>query len=231
MIETTSEKNIRWLTIARPRAANALDAVTLQALVAELDHALADGEVGAVVLRAAGERVFSAGADLKEYSDLLPSQAALERRKCLLRALLALVDFPKPLVAAVHAPAIGAGAMLPLACDEIVMAEDAWLSFPEIELDMPTPIGAVLIGHRSLRRTVQTLVQQGQRMNASDARLAGLVDEVVSLAELPLRSAVVADGYAPRSGRAFALNKRWMNRELRRSLIEAAEFVSANSSP
>jgi enoyl-CoA hydratase len=228
MIDIALEENICWLTISRPQAANALDAATQDALLAELGRASTDENIAAVVLRAAGERVFCAGADLKEFSELDPTQAALERRDLLLRTLIAMLDFPKPLVAAVHAPAVGAGAMLALACDEIVMADNAWLAFPEIALDLPTPMGAAMIACRTERRNVHMLVQHGHRLSAFDACSAGLIDDVVAPVDLASRCVTLARECAPRAGHAYAVNKRWMNRELRQNLIDAAEFASAN---
>lgn len=228
MIDAALEENIRWLTLSRPRSANALDAATHGALLAELDRASSDSRVGAVVLRAAGERVFCAGADLKEFFDLDPAQAALERRNLLLRSLLALLDFPKPLLASVQAPAIGAGAMLTLACDEIIMADRAWLAFPEVTLRMPSPMGIALVAGRAHRRTAQMLVQHGRRINPSEAESAGLIDEVAAPDVLATRAFARAGECAQRAGHAYAVNKRWMNRELRRNLIDAARFASDN---
>ncbi|GAB2895690.1 enoyl-CoA hydratase/isomerase family protein [Paralcaligenes ginsengisoli] len=231
MITAAAEESVLWLTISRPNAANALDAATHDALVAELQRASADDDVAAVVLQAAGDRVFCAGADLKEFSQLASAQAALKRRELLLRTLTAMLDFPKPLLAAVQAPAIGAGAMLALACDEILMASDASLSFPEITLGLPSPMGVAMIAHRAHRQIVQGLVQLGQRLSAQDALLAGLADQVAVPAELKAYCAARAGDCAARAGHAYAVNKRWMNRELKRDLADAANAATANQHP
>ncbi|SHH65840.1 enoyl-CoA hydratase/isomerase family protein [Pollutimonas bauzanensis] len=229
MIDTVVDANVCWLTITRPRAANALDAGTHQALVAGLGCASGDENIRAVVLRASGERAFCAGADLKEFAELPSGVAALKRRELLLATLLALLEFPKPLLAAVQAPAIGAGAMLALACDEVIMADTAWLSFPEITLGLPTPMSAALISPRTQWRTLHRLVQLGERMNAPDALASGMVDRVAPLAALAPDCAARAAEHALRSGHAYASNKRWMNRDVRRNLAQAAALATESS--
>lgn len=227
MIDMALRDEVQWLTIARPRVANALDAATQDALVAALDRAAADDDIAAVVLAAAEDKVFCAGADLKEYSDIAAAQAALKRRELLLRTLAAALDFPKPLLAAVQGAAIGAGAMLALACDEIVMAEDAWLSFPEIALGLPTPMGAAMLARRAPRQVVWRLVQRGERLDARQALHAGLADEIATRADLAQCCQSRASRNATVSRHALAANKRWINRGLRQDLACAAEAATA----
>lgn len=231
MITTIVDAKTCWLTIARPDVANALDSIMHQDLVTKLEQASDDDDVQAVVLQASGEQAFCAGADLKEFSRWPSDQAALERRRLLLGTLLCMLEFPKPLLAAVQAPAIGAGAMLALACDEIIMADTATLSFPEIKLGLPTPMSVALICRRTQWRTLHLLVQQGSRMNASDALASGMVDAVVPLGMLASDCAVRAADYALRSGHAYAINKRWMNHNIRRSMAEAASLATESSHP
>src|SRR3546814_14180960 len=101
--------SVRWLTLARPAAANALNQATCGALVNALQQAAQESAIGAVVLGAMGDRAFCAGADLKEFAELPKAEAAQRRRALLMDILYALLDFPKPLLACVQAPAVGAG--------------------------------------------------------------------------------------------------------------------------
>lgn len=227
MMNTARQGKVLWLTIDRPQAANALDAATQDALLAALGRAAADDDIAAVVLAATGDKVFCAGADLKEFSDIAAARAALKRRELLLHTLTAMLDFPKPLLAAVQGAAIGAGAMLALACDEIVLAENAWLSFPEIALGMPTPMGAAMLAHRVSRQTVWRLIQRGERLDARQALDAGLADEVAAQGELAQCCESRADRSTKAGRHAYAANKRWINRTLRRDLASAAEAATA----
>jgi len=226
MVECQITDNLMWLTISRPESANALNSVTHRGLVEGLEDAARNEAVQAVVIAASGERVFSAGADLKEYQGMDRTEASSRRRASLLKSLLACVDFPKPLIAAVHAPGIGAGAMLPLACDQIILAEQAWLSFPEIDLNMPTPIGGSLIAQRTSPNVALKLIQTGGRISASEAKSLGLVDEVIPSDGFREYCSRLAGELARHSCRAYEMNKRWMRMPLRQALIDAAAFAT-----
>lgn len=228
MIETAMQASVLWLTIARPQAANALDAATHEALVAAFKDAAQRPEVEAVVLAATGIKAYSAGADLREFAELSAGRAALRRRELLLQTLAALLAFGKPVVACVQAPAIGAGAMLALACDEIVMAEGAWMGFPEAKYGMPSPMGAALLARRANWPVLQRLLQAGERCVASDAWRAGLVDECVAVGALPARSQARASELAAIPSHAYGANKAWLNRGIVREMAEAAAHATAH---
>lgn len=210
------------LILNRPAAANAINEELNNALVAQLDAAGADDGVRAVVLAAAGERTFSAGADLKEFADLERGAASRKRRALLLRTLAAVVDVGKPLVAAVQAKALGAGCMLALLADEVIAAEAAQFGMPEIAIGMASPIGVSVIGARGGRNAVQCMVQGGKTLDAQAARALGLVDEIVETERLRTKSLERARALARLSGPAYAGNKQWLNRELRGALDAAA---------
>jgi enoyl-CoA hydratase/carnithine racemase len=218
----TRDGRIEVLTLNRPAAANALDAATHEALLAALAAAGTDDATHGVVLTGAGERVFCAGADIKEMAarDATDPGAAHDASRRLLRTLLALIDFGKPLVCAMQGHAAGAGAMLALACDEIVAVPEATLRFPEVGLGMPSPMSVAMIEPRA-PDWVRRLVQHGERVDARTALGAGLLDAVRERASL-LPDAVARATAAP-GGPAWSVNERWMARDLRRRLIEAAD--------
>jgi enoyl-CoA hydratase/carnithine racemase len=220
MILHSVEEGILTLSLNRPRAANALDQALYEQLGTHLDTAAADANVKAVVLRAQGEKAFCAGADTREFSQLPRFRAELARRTWLTQALTRLLDFPKPIVCAIAAPAIGAGAMLALACDEVLMAGSAWIWFPEIDHDLPSPMGLAVLSARGGRRAARDLVQAGLRMDAATALRHQLVDEVVD--DVHGRAQARALEWSARCGAAYAVNKAWMNRQLRLDIVAAA---------
>lgn len=216
----TQRAHVCGLTLNRPSAANALNNALHDALLAALASAASDDTVHAVVLGAAGESVFSAGADLKEFSELPGREATLRRRALLLRSLLAMLDFPKPLICMVAARTMGAGAMLGLVADQTIAADSARFSFPEIALGFPSPIGAALIMARGGRVAVQRLIQNGETIAADQALKLGLIDAVTPRGALAEQAHVRAS--AAHAGRAYTGNKQWINRHLCRELGEAA---------
>jgi enoyl-CoA hydratase/carnithine racemase len=221
------EGEILVLTLNRPDKGNALNEAMQNALVEQLG--LAGGEEGirAVLIGASGSRTFSAGADLKQFAELDAPVASRKRRELLVRTLEALIDFRKPLVAAVQAKALGAGAMIALLADEVVAAETAELAMPEIRHGMPSPIGLVIIAARGGPSVARRLVQGGEPVPAPQAKLLGLVDEVVPAAELRDKAIERARSLAASSGRAFGINKAFMNGRLRAELEAARRFIDA----
>lgn len=221
-IESALRDGVLRITIARPEAANALNEALQLELQDTLARAQADPSVKAAVLGASGAKAYSAGADLREYADLHWTKAALRRREVLMDTLYALLRFDKPLVAAVQAPAVGAGAMLALACDEIVMNQNTWLSFPESQHDMPSPVGIVLLARRCGQGVVQRLFQRAERMSADVARDAGLVDAVCPPEDLSAQSDRVALELTQAGAHAYAFNKKWLNDQCIAALERAA---------
>lgn len=223
-IRNERDGQIARLVLDRPAAANAINEAMHAGLVNALEAAAGDASIEAVVLTAAGDRVFSAGADLKEIAShadgSIPLHSAQRASDLLLRTLLALLDFPKPLICAVQAKAIGAGAMLALTCDEIIASEQASFWFPEIGLGMPSPMSVAIVETRA-PALVQRLVQRGETIDSAQACAAGLVNAVVPHAQLLQEALRVAQALKP--GRAFSANKRWIHRDRRQRLIEAAE--------
>ncbi|MDQ6715848.1 MAG: enoyl-CoA hydratase-related protein [Actinomycetota bacterium] len=135
-------------------------------------------DVRAVVLYG-GEKVFAAGADIKEmqamsYTDMVDRSAALQS------SLTAVARIPKPTVAAVTGYALGGGCELALACDFRVAGADAKLGQPEILLGIIPGAG----GTQRLSRLVgsakaKEIIYSGRFVGADEALAIGLVDKVV----------------------------------------------------
>lgn len=227
MLQTDFQANTGILTLTMNRApVNALDERLYAALGAALSNAANDASVRAAVLASALPKAFCAGADIKALAHL-PHAVAEARHLELLRACLTeLVQFPKPLVAAVDAPAIGAGLMLVCACDEVVMAQDAWASLPESKLNIPTPIGAAIAARRVRPAALQALVQRAERFDADRCLREGIADEVVATGRVLAAAHQRLMAYQDIATPVYALNKRWINRDLRTLLQASADLVS-----
>lgn len=203
------------LTLNRPEKANAMNEAMHHALV----QGLASG-AKAVVIAGAGTKVYSAGADLKEFSELDRGVAAKKRRELLKRTLNAVLDFPGPLVAAVQGKALGAGAMLALLADDLVMADTAEIGLPEIKHGIPTPVGYAIVAARSGMAVARRMVQDGEPAGpgladfacAADAVQATALERAGKLAALPAA--------------AYRVNKHFINAPLKAAL--AAAFAEAD---
>ncbi|MDQ7909813.1 enoyl-CoA hydratase-related protein [Phytohabitans sp. ZYX-F-186] len=162
---------------------NALNIQVQEELRAAATEAAADPEVRAVVVYG-GEKVFAAGADIKEMADMSYVDMAA-RAPQISAAIDAFARIPKPVVAAITGYALGGGCELALACDWRVVADDAKLGQPEIKLGVIPGAG----GTQRLARLVgparaKDLVLSGRMVDAEEALRIGLADRVVPAAEV-----------------------------------------------
>ncbi|WP_344171654.1 enoyl-CoA hydratase-related protein [Pilimelia columellifera] len=157
---------------------NALNTALQDELREAAGAATADPEIRAVIVYG-GEKVFAAGADIKEMADM--SYVDMSGRVAALSASFdAVARIPKPVVAAVTGYALGGGCELALACDWRVVAEDAKLGQPEIKLGVIPGAG----GTQRLARLVgparaKDLIFSGRMVDAAEALAIGLADRVV----------------------------------------------------
>ncbi len=162
---------------------NALNAEIQHGLIAACREAAERRDVSAVIVWG-GEKVFAAGADIKEmetmsYTDMVDHSALLQD------FTRALARLPKPTVAAITGYALGGGCEVALACDFRIAADDARLGQPEILLGIIPGAG----GTQRLARLVgpseaKDLVFSGRFVEAAEALEIGLVDDVVPAAEV-----------------------------------------------
>ncbi len=214
---------VLWLSFDRPRAGNAVNADVAQALADALTQAASDAGIEAVVLTGAGEKIFSAGIDVKNPDNLPHEVLAARRRGAVEHCLEAILAFDKPLLAAVNGYAIGLGFMLALLTDRVIAAEGAVFSLPEIDINIPTFLGISMVTRASGAALASDLVLSGRRMNAAEARQRALIADVVPAAELAAMAQQAALMLAAKPKAAYALNKQWMKRGLRE------EFAAANA--
>ena len=213
---------VLWLTLNRPESANAMNPAMYSQLVAALSMVAVDGEVRAVVITGAGSRVFSAGADIKNPEGLPAEGLARQTSTWLMRALLAVVDFEKPTVAAVNGVASGAGCFLALLCDLVVAAPEASFVLFEIDVGRTTFPGLTLLSELASPKLAADLVLTGRRMGAAEAERRGLVAKVSSPGALLEDAQQLAALLASKPPTALALNKRWLRGPMREALVRAS---------
>jgi enoyl-CoA hydratase/carnithine racemase len=181
-VRLESKDGIGTIRLDRPPM-NALNAQVQEELRAAAQAATADDEIRAVVVYG-GEKVFAAGADIKEMAAMGYAEMAA-RAPLLSAAFDAIARIPKPVVAAVAGYALGGGCELALACDWRVAAADARLGQPEITLGLIPGAG----GTQRLSRLVgparaKDLIMSGRFVDAGEALSIGLVDKVVPAGEV-----------------------------------------------
>jgi 3-hydroxyacyl-CoA dehydrogenase len=152
---------------------NTLTGPVQQALMAALDAVEADGTIAAVILRGEG-RTFSAGADIREAGQGL--------RRAELAALCRRIEaFPRPVIAALHGTALGAGCEVALAAHYRIASAAAMLGLPEVGLGLLPGGGATQRLPRLVGAEVALQVMLGGApLRAAEALVVGLVDRVVA---------------------------------------------------
>ena len=221
------QEGVVWLTFNRPQKANALSLPLLTDFARALADAAQRTDVRAVVVTGAGERNFSAGADLSRPAENAAAYLA-QRRAQFAASLLALLDFGKPVVAAVNGAACGAGIMIALLCDAVIAGDAARFSLPEINKGLPALPGVAIVKDRYGSALAADLVLSGRWMTAIEAHTRGLVKEVVSQNELAASAQKIALALGAYDAHAFAANKVLLNSTLKTALAAAllasAEF-------
>ena len=165
------------IRLDRPKM-NALDAQMQEEIRSAAEEATERDDVKAVVIYG-GERVFAAGADVKEMAAMSHTDM-VKRSHRLTSAFTAVARIPKPVVAAVTGYALGGGCELALCADIRVAADDATLGQPEILLGIIPGAG----GTQRLSRLVgpsraKDIIFTGRFVKAEEALRIGLVDKVV----------------------------------------------------
>ncbi|MFB7470174.1 enoyl-CoA hydratase-related protein [Kitasatospora sp. NPDC056184] len=190
-VHSARDGDVAILTIDRESKLNALDYPTVDALLAHLDAAERDDAVRAVILTGAGDRAFSAGADIPSLAGSIARSAdgpetalreIVRRGHALTRRV---EEFPKPVIAAVNGLAYGGGCELTEAAPLALAAEHATFAKPEITLGFPPPFGGSqrLPRHVGRKRALE-LILTGDPVPAARAAELGLVNAVVPAGEL-----------------------------------------------
>lgn len=213
-----------WITIDREAKRNALDPATLEGLGRAIDLANASEDVRVLVLTGAGTKAFCAGGDLSsmQQDGFLGKH---EGRARYLELLERIERSPKPIVCRANGDALGGGLGLALACDMIVAAEHASFGTPEVKIGLfPMMISAVIL--RNLpRKKAWELCLTGGKLTAAEAARWGMVNRVVSAADLDGTVNELAGDLARRSPAVLRLGREALNVSQDMSYREALQYL------
>ncbi len=210
------------ITLNRAHKANAMTLAMTQALAEILRQARNDSALRGLLIRGAGERVFSGGVDVRQTSTLAAEAFQQARSTSFFSLLMALVDFEKPVVAAVNGVASGGGFMIAALADVIVASQSAVFALPEIDLGTPPLAGLAILDPLIGGALAYELVQSGRNLSAVEAERRGLVRMLVPQAEVSAHGEKFARDLMAKNPRAFAASKAWMRTPMRAAL-ELAE--------
>jgi enoyl-CoA hydratase len=220
-ITVTREEAIAIVTMNRPQQLNALSFALVRDLATALEELDRDPDIRAIVLTG-GEKVFAAGADIKEMVEAGPFEERLRGR---LHYRDRINRITKPLIAAVSGFALGGGCELAMSCDIIVASETARFGQPEVNLGIiPGSGGTQRLTRAMGKYRAMELVLTGESLSAAQADRLGLVNKIVPVELLLEESKALAKKVAAKPPLAVAAAKAAVLKAFNSTLDEGLDF-------
>lgn len=208
-IETRLDNGVLTVTLNRPEKKNAITQAMYAELAAATERARTDDAVRVLLFRAEGDS-FSAGNDIADFI-ALGSQGQQPADMPVFRFLRALADLDRPAVAAVKGRAVGIGLTLLLHCDLVVVAEDALLSVPFVNLALaPEAASTLLLPHVIGHQRAFELFALGQPLDGRTAHAWGLANRCVPADQVEATAADLAGQLAARAPNSIRKTKALM---------------------
>lgn len=233
LVTTDLSDGILTITLSRPGKKNALTQAMYTAIADALDRAMADGAVRVAVLQGSGGS-FTAGNDLMDF--MSGNLSADGGEPPVFRVLRTVVDFTKPLIAAVEGPAVGIGTTILLHCDLAVAHRGTTFSMPFVNLGLcPEAASSVLLPKIMGHARAAELLMLGDPFDAATALAYGLVNRVVD-GDVRAEARALATRLAAKPPASVRLTKELMRKGEREMLHrvmqeEAMLFAGRLGSP
>lgn len=223
------KNHIGLVTINRPEALNCFNYATLKELGELVEQIRVDKDVRIVIFTGAGDKAFSAGADLKERKTLTESEVRRNVHK-IRTVFQAVADLPQPTIAAINGYAFGGGFELMLACDFRIAVSQAKMGLTETSWAIIPGAGGTqrlprLIGEAKAKELILT----AKKISAEEAKGYGILTSVVEAEKLmdtcyELANSILQNGPIAVQQAKFAINQG-MNADLHTGLeIEAKAY-------
>nr|WP_035324088.1 enoyl-CoA hydratase [Peribacillus kribbensis] len=223
-VSVEKDNHIAVITIQNPPL-NVLSKAVFLSLREAFTELEGDGETTAVIVTGSGEKAFAAGADIKEFPELMYNPEMLGSVMETHEVLTYIEQFPKPTIAVLNGMTFGGGCELSLAMDMRIAEQHAQIGLPEVKLGL-FPGGG---GTQRLPRLIgapkaKELMYTGDPVDAEAALSLGLVNKVVPTGEGLLHAKRLAERCARHSLQSLSRIKRAVNKGLDRSLQEGLEL-------
>lgn len=214
-------ERIATITLNRPEALNAFNEDVVSEVLKAVEDVQADDSVRVAVLTGAGEKAFSAGADIKTMKGF----NALKARELSLmgeKLCNALEDMDKPVIAAINGYALGGGLEVAMACDLRLASEKARMGQTEINIGLIPGWGGTQRLTRLIGRTkAKELIFTGKMITPQKAEKLGIVNQVIPHEQFREKVREVAEELASKAPVALKVAKSVINRGADMSLDSA----------
>jgi enoyl-CoA hydratase len=223
-VTVEKESKLAVITIKNPPL-NVLSKKVFQELDEAFNEVEHDNEVIAVLLTADGERAFVAGADIKEFPQMMGNpemkQDVMEGHKVLNH----IGHFPKPTIVVLNGLTLGGGCELALAFDIRIAEEHVQIGLPEVSLGLfPGGGGTQRLPRLVGRAKAKEMMFTGETISAQEAERIGLVNQVVSKGKGMKEAKALALKMTQHSLQALSRIKKAVDEGLNRSLSEGIEL-------
>ena len=222
-VKIDNKDNVSLITIARPKALNALNKQVLEELGQAFDS-IDQEKIRAVVITGEGDKSFVAGADIAQMKDMNAEEGKEFGRfgNSIMRKI---ETFPIPVIAAVNGFALGGGNELAMSCDIRLASENALFGQPEVGLGITPGFGgtqrlARVIGSISLAKEI---LLSAKNVKADQAKEIGLVNEVYPVGEVVEKALKLANKIAQQAPIAVRRTKYAINEGLDHKMDDAIE--------
>ncbi len=220
------EGGVATVTLNRPQVHNAMNEAMRRELTECFAAFVTDDAVRVIVVAGAGDRAFSAGADVRDFVEpTAPTLHREQRRRVEFRQVMD--RCPQPIIAAIRGYALGGGLELALACDIRIAADDAQLGLTEINLAIiPGGGGTQRLPRVVGRGKALEMILTGTRISAAEALRIGLVERVVPAADVVTAARELAITIAAKAPIALRYAKEAVVKGLELPLAEGLRLES-----
>ncbi len=215
------------LTLDRPKMMNSLSLQLLGEIQNAVEEISFDPELRCVIITAAGDRAFCAGADLKERAGM--NEIQVRKTVATIRRTMDLVEnIPVPTIAAVNGVALGGGTELALVCDIRIVADTAKMGLTETSLAIIPGAG----GTQRLPRIIgkakaKELIFTAKRIEADEALAIGLANKVVAPENLLEEAKAMATQISKNGPVALRMAKRAVDKGMEMDLVSGLALESS----
>src|SRR5712664_2295925 len=216
---------VATITLNRPEQRNPLSVAMLGDLITAMKWCQGNDGVRVVVVTGAGDRSFSAGADLSSFDASIPEPERHRGRHAFVELFLLMAELGKPIVGRINGHALAGGFGLAASCDLLVAVDTATFATPEINVGVwPMMIEAVLA--RNLpRKVLLEMLMLGDRWTATQMQSVGFVNRVVTRELLDATVDEMAGKLAKKSSAVMRLGKDSLYRQQDMGFEEALEYL------
>ena len=215
---------IALITLNRPKALNAVNIKMRDELYEVLPAIKDDPEVRVAIVKGAGDRAFSAGADISEFGTT-PSQTIARGVRWERDLWGMFLSVQKPIIAAIGGFALGAGIEMAMCCDIRIASDNSQFGLPEANLGMvPTAGGSQTMPRLVWHGRVSEIVFTAERIDAVEALRIGLVNQVVPRDQLLSTAESVARKIMSSDAKALEYAKSAITRGLDLTLDQGLEM-------